>query len=139
MLTLVPEDSPEKRRGRTVFLPPWWAASVERALVRLGIDQKELAAAIKLDETRVSRCISNKVPTLGVIEAISAYLKIPMPVVFPQSEAEALAIDGTRRLFGTDAQAMGIVAGVGDGAQSGQTDDVEPEHADSRSRRGKPR
>ncbi len=92
-------DPESKPRGRTVPLPEWWGDAVKRELAAEGIDQDALAAELGIEPSRVSRAITNAVPTLSIVIAISNRLHLPLPVVVPETEAEALAIDGARRLF----------------------------------------
>lgn len=147
MLSLVSADPDDaETRGRTLpkeLMPTWWAESVRKALKDNGHDQQWLAEQLGVDPPRVSKVLTYKVPTLELIIAISNLVHVPLPVVIADTEAEALAIDGTRRMFRlksrAKAQVPGTKTGVGASVSEDQTGAVKPVHASSEGRRGKPR
>lgn len=108
-------DDPETRlRTIPIYGPEfeWWSAAVKRELKAQGWKQKDLANALHAQESAVSRCIHRKAPTYELLLAISDALRIPYPVILPESEDEALYLAEQRRLKRRDIEARMIAAGV---------------------------
>lgn len=118
---------------------PWWGLAVRREYKRLGIDQKELARRINADPPEVSRAISGQQPILEVVLAISDELKLPFPVLLPDSEAEANHLAMQRRLFKRDLQFEEITAGVAETPTESHTKVVPLENAIRERKQGRRR
>lgn len=123
----------KKKRRRTIPIwgeeYEWWTDAVERQLDPKGMDQKDLAKALGVHPSVISRCVNRKSAVYEVVIAISDYLVISYPVILPTSEAEAAALSKAKRLFKRDVQAAQIKPGVPEISQEDQTPAVQPEHA----------
>lgn len=121
-----------QKRNSTVPAPPWWiAAAAERkrsaGLINAQITERVRVALKleKLDESRVSRCLTGETTPVPLLCAISRVLGVPQPVFLPATMAEArqlasaaaefigaarLAVDGTddARLASIDADIEAI-------------------------------
>lgn len=112
MLDIV-EHVTEENDKRRVSLPIWddryeWWSEAVRNKIRprdpAGQDQKTMAHKLGYSPSEVSRAISREKPLYDIVIAISDELKLPYPVIFPESEEEALHLAMQRRLFRRDAQ-----------------------------------
>jgi transcriptional regulator with XRE-family HTH domain len=143
MVAVATKKRGENTRGRTYPLPQWW-----RDLARTTIDrdfggQKKFAESLETEPSYVNRVLTNETPTLALVERMCACLKIPTPFVVAASYEEAIAIDEARRIHrikrNVGTEFLGIMTGVADSISEDQTATVEPVHASSDGRRGKPR
>lgn len=107
----------------------WWTEACERQLKVVGVNRKELAALLGVHPSLITRCINRETPTYELIIGISDHLKVAYPVLFPESEAEALALATEKRAHKRDVEVGKIKTGVPEIAKEDQAPGVLSEHA----------
>lgn len=123
----------ERSRGQTVPVPLWWLD----ALDRVPANNHELAEAVarvtgvRMSVDKIGRVRRGEVATLESIDAISATLGLPPPVVITASLPEAQAIATARRVEAATSRLPVIKAGVVRPGHNGQPGGVQPSDADS--------
>lgn len=75
---------PAERPGG-VDVHNWWILEAKASRERLRLSQEEIAKRLKVDQSKVSRCLRGKGATIPMLEAISAELQIPPPVFSTKS------------------------------------------------------
>lgn len=136
------DPSEQDRRGRTVPVYEWWPAAVKRELKARGMTQRHLALHFDVPDSTITRLLSLETPTLGLLIAVSDLLKLPYPVMLPETEAIALDLAKQHRLLKRDVQIDEIAAGVTGKSVDSQPVAVQPEHGirqRKRATKGKPR
>lgn len=140
-VSLVGEES--ERRRRTVPIHDWWADAVRREMPKQSppLNQKLLAKKIGAAESEVSRALrptdhEQHKPVLEIVMAISDELKLPYPIIVPETEEIALHLATQHRLVRRDVKIGEIKPGVARSTKESQTRSVVSEHG-SRPRQSK--
>lgn len=120
-----PGSADTARRGRTVPIAPWWRDAVKRELKKFFRSQLELAKAVHTDASSITRCLKHpndakSVITLDLVVAISDALKLPYPVILPDTEDLAEHLAEQRRLYKSDLELSTIKAGVAENTKESQ-------------------
>lgn len=104
--------------------------------------QKALAEAVGVGQSEITRCLKpwsdpESVTTLELVIAISDALKLPYPVIIPDTEQLALKLTEERRIFKSLIELAEIKAGVTGNTQESQT--VVPQSEDASRKRASKR
>jgi hypothetical protein len=108
----MPGQSGEKRE-QTFPVPQWWLDAVAARMAEARsagspwtqprlINELRERFGLDMSASRISRCVDGTITPQGLVAALSEILVVPAPFVIPGSHAEALAIEGARKLFRVD-------------------------------------
>jgi transcriptional regulator with XRE-family HTH domain len=95
-----PTMATERERPGGIDVPAWWMARAKAKRSEDEMSQEQLAEAvsttmkIKVDQSRVSKCLRGITATIPLLDAISTALGIPPPVFVTESEQEARELAG---------------------------------------------
>jgi hypothetical protein len=101
---LAEEDADQPTKGIRLVRIDWWCDLADDARTKGKWSQRKLAAEVsarlrrKVAQTSIMRCIDGSTMPLELVEAISAVLHIPPPIILPGSPEEALALIGALQL-----------------------------------------
>lgn len=100
-----------KTRGMPIVVPPWWLAEVHR--LTAGKSLEEMAGELNelthrdpgWDRSTIGKFLKNKFPTWELVNAFSALLDLPVPVIIARSQQEAARLEAESRRYDEDRDA----------------------------------